>query len=79
MNERRYRSLFEQFLNDYWGAFHEVLEAQSVNPQKLAASLFDALVGAHARFAAIADSLGPDVDRLERLWATILRPSRGHT
>ena len=72
MNERRYRRLFEQFLNDYWGAFHEVLEAQSVNPQKLAASLFDALVDAHARFAAIADGLGPDVDRLERLWAAIL-------
>ena len=81
MNERRYRSLFEQFLNDYWGAFHEVLEAQSVNPQKLAASLFDALVDAHARFAAgCGQPQARDIEhRLEHLWATLQRPSRGRT
>lgn len=68
MTERTYRRLFEQFLNDYWGAFHEVLEAQSVNPKMLAASLFEDLVEAHRRFATIAANIGPDVERLERLW-----------
>jgi hypothetical protein len=71
MNERKYRRLFEQFLNDYWGAFHEVLEAQSVNPRMVAGSLFDALLHAHTRFAVVADGLGPELERLERLWSQI--------
>jgi hypothetical protein len=68
MNQRTYRQAFEQFLNDYWGAFHEVLEAQSVNPRMLASSLFDGLVDAHRRFAAAPTGLGADLDRLGRLW-----------
>jgi hypothetical protein len=71
MNERTYRRVFEQFLNDYWGAFHEVLEAQSVNPKKLAGSLFEALMDAHRRFAAVAAGLESDVTRLDRLWTEV--------
>ena len=68
MNQRAYRRVFQQFLNEYWGAFHEVLEAQSVNPKMLGGSLFDRLVDAHRRFAAVATGVGPDLDRLGRLW-----------
>jgi hypothetical protein len=68
MDERTYRRLLAQFLNDYWCAFHEALEAQSVNPQMLADSLFDALVGAHQRFAVARDGVDPAVERLGRLW-----------
>jgi hypothetical protein len=71
MNERTYRQVFEQFLNDYWGAFHEVLEAQSVNPRMLAGSLFGDLTGAHARFAAAGKTLGADIDRLKQLWRVV--------
>jgi hypothetical protein len=63
-----YRRVFAQFLNDYWGAFHEVLEAQSVNPKMLAGSLFDDMIGAHRRFVALGDAFGPPVDRLDGLW-----------
>jgi hypothetical protein len=68
MNERTYRRIFAQFLNDYWGAFHEVLEAQSVNPRMLADSLYRDMIAAHRRFAAAGDSFGPPIDRLDRLW-----------
>ena len=69
MNEQTYRQLFTQFLNDYWGAFHEVLEAQSVNPRMLADPLFDELIAEHRRFAALSDGVvDPAVDRLGRLW-----------
>jgi len=69
MNERTYRRVLRQFLNDYWGAFHEVLEAQSVNHQMLAGSLFDALINEHRRFAAAYHGdLDPAIDRLGRLW-----------
>ena len=71
MNERTYRRVFAQFLNDYWGAFHEVLEAQSVNPRMLAGSLFDAMIAAHRRFVAVGDGFGPPVDRLDRLWRLV--------
>jgi hypothetical protein len=71
MNERTYRRVFAQFLNDYWGAFHEVLEAQSVNPRMLAGSLFDAMILAHRRFAAVGDGFGPPVERLDRLWQAV--------
>lgn len=69
MNEWTYRQLFTQFLDDYWGAFHEVLEAPSVNPRRLADSLFGELVAEHGRFAALDDgAVHPGVERLGRLW-----------
>jgi hypothetical protein len=68
MDEKTYRTLLAQFLNEYWGAFHEVLEAQSVNPRMLADPLFDALVAAHHRFAAARGGVDPVVERLGRLW-----------
>jgi hypothetical protein len=68
MDETTYRTLLTQFLNDYWGAFHEVLEAQSVHPRFLAASLYDDVVAAHERFAAARNGLDPAVDRLGHLW-----------
>jgi len=71
MNERTYRKVFEQFLNDYWGAFHEVLEAQSVNPKRLAGSLFDDLIAAHRRFAAVAKAPRANMARLDRLWTLV--------
>lgn len=67
MDETTYRRLFTQFLNEYWGAFHEVLEAQSVTPRILADPLFEALVMAHQRFAASRE-LDPAVERLGRVW-----------
>ena len=72
MNERSYRRIFELFLNDYWGAFHEVLEAQSVNPNRLAGSLFDAVVLAHRRFAATAGRWAPALNELELLWRRVI-------
>ena len=71
MSEGRYRKVFAQFLNDYWGAFHEVLEAQSVNHKVLAPSLFDAVVDAHKRFAKHKGLADPAVARLGRLWAYV--------
>jgi hypothetical protein len=74
MKERTYRQLFTQFLNDYWGAFHEVLEAQSVNPRLLAGSLFDKLVAEHRRLAALDAGVKAHMgmERLERLWAHVV-------
>jgi hypothetical protein len=71
MIETRYRQVFEQFLNDYWGAFHELLEAQSVNPHRLAPSLFDQVVAAHGRFAASTTFAAPAIARLGRLWEVV--------
>ena len=68
MDQNTYRKLFTEFLNSYWGAFHEVLEAQSVNPRILADPLFNALIDAHRRFAAVRDGVDPAVERLGRLW-----------
>ena len=68
MDETTYRALLAEFLNDYWGAFHEALEAQTVNPEMLADSLFNALVAAHHRFAAARNGVDPAVERLGRLW-----------
>jgi hypothetical protein len=68
MDETAYRRLFTQFLNGYWGAFHEALETQSVNPRMLADPVFDALVDAHERFAALREGMDPAVERLGRLW-----------
>lgn len=53
MNERTFKKVFSQFLDDYWGAFHEVIEAQSVTPTRLAGSLFNALVAEHRAFEGI--------------------------
>ena len=68
MDETAHQTLLAQFLNDYWGAFHEVLEAQSVNPRFLADSLFDELLAAHERFAAARAGVDPAVERLGHLW-----------
>jgi len=68
MDENTYQKMFTEFLNNYWGAFHEALEAQSVNPRMLADPLFNALVDAHGRFAAVRDGVDPAVERLGRLW-----------
>jgi len=69
MNAERYRSTLTRFLNDYWGAFHEVLEAQSVMPSRLSGALFADLVEEHGRFAAsplgVAQSA---IANLQRLW-----------
>ena len=67
MDQNTYRKMFTEFLNNYWGAFHEALEAQSVNPRMLADPLFNALVDAHGRFAAVRDGVDPAVERLGRL------------
>jgi hypothetical protein len=68
IDETTYRALLSQFLNDYWGAFHEALEAQSVNPRMLADSLFDALVAAHERCVAARHGVDEALERLGRLW-----------
>jgi hypothetical protein len=70
MDRSTYRRVFTQFLNGYWGAFHEVLEAQSVNRGMLAGSLYRTLVDEHQGFAAAYDGTVPDpsVVSLGRLW-----------
>lgn len=50
MTERTFKRVFSQFLDHYWGAFHEALEAQSVTPRRLAGSLFGALQAEHRAF-----------------------------
>ena len=72
MNEATYRRVFRQFLDDYWGAFHEALEAQSVTPARLAGSLFTALRDQHRAFHAIYN--GParsDIDALGEIWSAL--------
>lgn len=72
MNEAMYRRVFRQFLYDYWGAFHEALEAQSVTPARLAGSLFTALRDQHQAFHAIDDGLArPDIDALGEIWRAL--------
>jgi hypothetical protein len=69
MTESAFKQVFTHFLYKYWGAFHEALEAQSVTPQRLAGSLFDALQTEHRAFEAI--YVGPAksaVDRLGHIW-----------
>jgi hypothetical protein len=69
MNRDRYRMAFARFLNDYWGAFHELLEAESVTRARLATSVFDRVVHEHRAFAAICPAvMAPHVDSLGRLW-----------
>ncbi len=72
MNSKKYRQTLTQFLNNYWGAFHEVLEAQSVMPSRLSGSLFRDLVEEHRRFARTFPGVArSSVDDLERLWTRI--------
>lgn len=68
MDESTYRQVLGQFLNDYWGTFHEVVEAESVNPHMLAGTLFDELVAAHERFVAARGGAGEALGRLGHLW-----------
>ena len=69
MDEATYRQVFRQFLCDYWGAFHEALEAQSVTPSRLAGSIFTALKDRHRAFEAIyAGPARPDVNALGEIW-----------
>ena len=72
MNSKRYRQTLTDFLNNYWGAFHEVLEAQSVMPSRLSGSLFGDLVDEHRHFASRFRRFArPEVDSLERLWKQV--------
>lgn len=69
MTEGAFKKVFAQFLNNYWGAFHEVLEAQSVTPRRLAGSLFEALQAEHRAFEGV--YVGPAksaVDGLGQIW-----------
>jgi hypothetical protein len=65
MTETDFKNVFTQFLGRYWGAFHEVLEAQSVTPRRLAKSLFETLRAEHRAFADV--YTGPDKTALEEL------------
>ncbi len=65
MTETTYRKALTQFLYNYWGAFHEALEAQSVTPRRLAESLFGAILAEHRAFAAIYS--GPAKDAVSDL------------
>jgi hypothetical protein len=72
MDDARYTQVFEQFLNGYWGAFHELLEAESVMPTRLAASLFDQVVDQHRRFARVSPpELDQHMDGLDTLWQQV--------
>jgi hypothetical protein len=69
MTETTFRNIFTAFLDDYWGAFHEALEAQSVTPRRLAGSLFTALQEQHRAFQAIyVGSAKTALDGLGRIW-----------
>jgi hypothetical protein len=69
MTEKTFNKVFTQFLNNYWSAFHEALEAQSVTPRRLAGSLFNALLAEHRAFEGM--DVGPAksaVDELGAIW-----------
>ncbi len=69
MTEGVFKKLFARFLNNYWGAFHEALEAQSVTPRRLAGSLFDALQAEHGAFKGMYDGpANPAIDGLGHIW-----------
>ncbi len=69
MTEKIFRKVFERLLYNYWGAFHEVLEAQSVTRRRLAGSLFTALQAEHRAFAAMYVGAGKSaLDGLGNLW-----------
>ncbi len=72
MTERTFRNVLTQFLNNYWGAFHEALEAQSVTQGRLAGSLFRALQSEHRAFEAV--YVGPAksaLDGLGHIWHSL--------
>lgn len=69
MTESAFKKVFTQFLNKYWGAFHEALEAQSVTPRRLAGSLLDAIQTEHRAFEPM--YVGPAksaLNGLGRIW-----------
>lgn len=69
MTESAFKRVFARLLNKYWGAFHEALEAQSVTPQRLAGSLFEALQAEHRAFEGM--YVGPAksaLDGLGHIW-----------
>jgi hypothetical protein len=73
MDERQFEAVFAQFLNGYWGAFHELIEAESVKPERLANSLLQAVVDQHAAFAASCPAFArQSVDALDRFWQQVL-------
>jgi hypothetical protein len=72
MSDAAFKNAFRHFLYDYWGAFHEVLEAQSITPQRLAESLFDDLLIAHHAFEREYTGAARDaVHELRALWAEV--------
>ncbi len=72
MTEETFTKVFGQFITGYWGAFHEVLEAQSVTPKRLASSLFNELVAQHQNFETIyAGPAQSAVDHLGRIWRDV--------
>jgi hypothetical protein len=72
MTSAEYRAVLTQFLGEYWGTFHEVLEAQSVTPARLAGSLYGDLTAAHARFAERSNGIARvAVDALGELWRRV--------
>jgi hypothetical protein len=72
MDQDRYRTALATFLNGYWGAFHELLEAESVTRARLATSLFDRVVREHHAFAVICPpGVSPHVEALGRLWQRV--------
>jgi hypothetical protein len=72
MDATRYRKVLTQFLNNYWGAFHEVLEAQSVIPSRLSAALFADLLEEHQRFTTAFRAVAPaQIADLGQLWKRV--------
>jgi hypothetical protein len=72
MTKGAFKEVFTQFLNKYWGAFHEALEAQSVTSRRLAGSLFDALQSEHRAFEKV--YVGPAkgaLDGLGDIWQDV--------
>jgi len=69
VREEEFRRLFQQFLYEYWGAFHEAVESESVTPERLAGSLFQAIRRAHEEFALrYTGKASASVETLGRLW-----------
>lgn len=69
MTEKTFQKAFSQFLENYWGAFHEALEAQSVTPKRLAGSLFNALLAEHRAFERIYSGHAKSaLDGLGHIW-----------
>jgi hypothetical protein len=72
MDEQRYRDVFAHFLNGYWGAFHELLEAESVTSTRLAGSLFNRVTEQHKQFADVCPPAAMAmVESLGRFWRYI--------